>query len=226
MLGQALLVLHKKLVIGGVLGFLGLAATVGPAAAARAIEEPAYVLVEKFEGFEVREYAKRVVAQTRVRAESREASSAGFKILAGYIFGGNRSQASIAMTAPVGQERASEKIAMTAPVGQRRDADEWIVTFTMPGTYTLETLPEPLDARVELRETPARRVAVWRFSGNPRPEIVEERKRVLVERVVAQGLVAVGEPEYARYDPPWVLPLLRRNELWVELGEPVAAPAG
>jgi len=214
-----------KLVIGGVLGFLGLAAAVGPAMAARKIAEPAYALVGKFEGFEVREYSKRVIAQTRVGGDAREASNTGFKILAGYIFGGNRSRTSISMTAPVGQERVSEMIDMTAPVGQRRDAREWIVTFTMPAAYTLATLPEPLDARIELRELPARRVAVWRFSGNPKPAIVEQRKRELIARVGAEGLVPVGEAEYARYDPPWVLPLLRRNELWVELGEPVAAAA-
>jgi hypothetical protein len=181
-------------------------------------------VVGKFEGFEVREYAKRVVAQTRVGGDAREASSEGFRILAAYIFGNNRTRAEIAMTAPVGQVRASETIAMTAPVGQRRDADEWIVTFTMPVSYELATLPEPVDARIELRETSARRVAVWQFSGNPRPAIVEQRKRELLERVTAQNLVSVGEVEYARYDPPWVLPMLRRNELWVEIEAPTPTP--
>ncbi len=212
-----------KLILAGAIGILGLVAVVAPAAAARTIEEPAYEVVESFEGFEVRAYAKRVVAQTRVGGDAREASSAGFKILAAYIFGANRSRASIAMTAPVGQARAGESIAMTAPVGQRRDADEWLVSFTMPAARTLETLPEPLDARVELRETPARRVAVQRFSGNPRPPIVEERKREFLERLRAEGLEPEGEVEYARYDPPWVLPMLRRNELWVTLAEPIVS---
>lgn len=214
-----------KLILAGAIGVLGLVAVVAPAAAARAIEEPPYDVVEEFDGFEVRAYAKRVVAQTRVGGDSREASGAGFQILAAYIFGGNRSRASIAMTAPVGQARASETIAMTAPVGQRKDADRWIITFTMPAAQTLATLPEPLDARVELRETPARRVAVQRFSGNPSPRIVEERKQAFVDRLRAEGLQPEGEVEYARYDPPWVLPLFRRNELWVVLAQPAPPPA-
>jgi hypothetical protein len=215
------------IVIGAVVGVLGLAATIGPAAAARTIEEPSYEVVREIEGLEVRAYAKRVIAQTRVAGDAKTASSAGFEILARYIFGGNEGRASIAMTAPVGQVREGETIEMTAPVGQRKDPedeDRWVVTFTMPAAYTLETLPKPLDARVELRELPARHVVVWRFSGAPRPAVVEQRKRQLVERVEAAGLVATGEVEYARYDPPWVLPLLRRNELWVEIADPTPTP--
>jgi len=121
------------------------------------------------------------------------------------------------MTAPVGQQRAGQSIAMTAPVGQRRDGEEWLVTFTMPSTFTLESLPEPVDSRVELREVPGQRIAVWRFSGAPAAKVVEARKRELVDRVVGEGFTPVGVVDYARYDPPWVLPLLRRNELWVEL---------
>jgi len=204
-------------ILAVVVGGVALAAVAGPAVAARTVEEPAYEVTSTHEGFEVRAYGPRIVAQVRVVGDAREASSAGFRLLAGYIFGGNRARVSIAMTAPVGQQRAGQSIAMTAPVGQRRDGEEWLVTFTMPSTFTLESLPEPVDSRVELREVPGQRIAVWRFSGAPAAKVVEARKRELVDRVVGEGFTPVGVVDYARYDPPWVLPLLRRNELWVEL---------
>ena len=204
-------------VIAAVVDVNALAAVTKPAVAARTIEEPAYQVTSTHAGFEVRQYGPRIVAQVRIVGDAREASSAGFRVLAAYIFGGNRAKSSIAMTAPVGQQRAGQRIAMTAPAPQQRDGEEWLVTFTMPSTFTLATLPEPVDSRVELREIPGQRIAVWRFSGAPSAKVIEARKRELVDRVVGEGLTPVGAVDYARYDAPWVLPPLRRNELWVEL---------
>ena len=119
-----------------------------------AVEEPAFRIVLQDGAFEVRDYPTLVVAEVTVTGEQKEAASKGFRLLAGYIFGGNRRKQSIAMTAPVAQEPTSEKIAMTAPVTQTQTAGEWVVQFTMPSSYSLETLPEPNDARVHLRVTP------------------------------------------------------------------------
>lgn len=108
---------------------------------------------------------------------------------------------------------------MTAPVDRRQTDDErWVITFTMPSKYTMETLPKPNDERVQIRELPPTHYAVVRFSGNPPDKKVRFKMNALAEAVKAAGLESAGkEPIYARYDPPWTLPILRRNEILIEL---------
>jgi effector-binding domain-containing protein len=128
-------------------------------------EEVKYTVVMKSNSFELRDYPAYIVAETAVEGTLEEAGDRGFRRLFGYISGKNRSREKIAMTAPVSQEPISEKIAMTAPVGQQSGKDGWMVTFTMPTSYTLETLPVPEDPDVKLRQVPARRMASVRYSG-------------------------------------------------------------
>ncbi len=85
--------------------------------------------------------------------------------LRGSLSGDNRSREKVAMTAPVSQERKGEKIKMTAPVGQRSVRGKWAVSFMMSASYTLETLPEPENPKIALRQVPARRMAAVRYSG-------------------------------------------------------------
>ncbi|ANP45831.1 heme-binding protein [Candidatus Viadribacter manganicus] len=183
---------------------------------AMATEEPAFTVAFHEGDFEVRDYSALVVAEVSVSGSRDEASNAGFRLLAGYIFGGNTRRQSIAMTAPVVQERASgETIAMTAPVTQSGEEGAWIVRFTMPANYTLETLPTPNDARVRLVPMPAARYAVVRFSGLSRPADVERRTEELRTFIARQQLRAAGPASLARYNPPWTLWFMRRNEVWI-----------
>lgn len=184
-----------------------------------AVAEPPFTLEIHEGAFDVRRYPARVVAETLVTGGSFDAAgNEGFRRLAGYIFGGNRIRQTIAMTAPVGERRDSRKLAMTAPVGERSVDGAWVVTFTMPLGETLESLPVPNDARVTLHEAPAARVAVHRFSGRWTDAKYAEKTAALREWIGARGLVAVGEPEVNRYDPPWTPWFLRRNEIWLSLG--------
>ncbi len=181
-----------------------------------ATEEPAFIVAFHEGEFEVRDYPALVVAEVSVSGSRDQASNAGFRLLAGYIFGGNTRRQSIAMTAPVVQERASgETIAMTAPVTQSGEEGAWIVRFTMPSNYTLETLPTPNDARVRLVPMPAARYAVVRFSGLSRPADVERQTEALRTFMARQQLRPAGPPSLARYDPPWTLWFMRRNEVWI-----------
>ena len=124
---------------------------------ALAVEEPKFTLAIRDGPFEIRDYQAAVVAEVTVTGDRREAASKGFRLLAGYIFGGNRRRQSIAMTAPVAQERTGQKIAMTAPVTQTQANGAWVVRFTMPGAYSRQTLPEPNDPKNQLRAVaPAR----------------------------------------------------------------------
>ena len=185
---------------------------------AMATEEPSYTSVLQEVAFEIREYPSLIAAEVTVAGDRSEAVSAGFRLLAGYIFGGNTRKQSIAMTAPVIQnESPNEKIAMTAPVMQSPDSAGWIIRFIMPASYTLETLPTPNDPKVRLVALPPKRLAVVRFSGLVDDNDVEQQTAALRAFVSRQNLTAVGTPSLARYDPPWTLWFLRRNEVMLEV---------
>ena len=124
------------------------------------------------------------------------------------------------MTAPVTQAALPPqptKLEMTAPVTQAATAGGFLVQFVMPKGYTLATLPEPLDARVKLREVPGNRVAVIRFSGSWSQSTFEENLQTLRQAVATAGLATTGEPVSSRYNSPFSLPFLRRNEIWLNL---------
>ena len=183
--------------------------------AAMAIEEPPYTVVHSYDGFEVRRYAPYLVAETIVSAPAEEAGNQGFRILAAYIFGQNKGARSIEMTAPVAQSPTT--IAMTAPVAQTAAAGAYAIQFAMPAGWTLATLPQPNDARVTLKQIPARTVAVIRYSGTWSQSRYREQLAILQQDLARQGLHWHGEPIWARYDPPWKPWFLRRNEIWLAL---------
>lgn len=182
---------------------------------AMAVEEPAFKTVVQDGDFEICDYPSLIVAQVTVSGGQKEAASKGFRLLAGYIFGGNKRRLSIAMTAPVAQAPSSEKIPMTAPVTQIANAGNWIVRFTMPRAYTLDTLPEPNDPKVQLRRLPAERVAVIRFSGLAGKGDVHAKAAELVAITKAHHLRAIGPASLAQYNPPWTLWFMRRNEVMI-----------
>jgi hypothetical protein len=180
-----------------------------------AIDEPRYTVVPSEEPFEVRRYEPYLVAETVVDATAEEAGNQGFRILAGYIFGGNKGARRIEMTAPVAQ--APVRITMTAPVAQSATAGGYLIQFAMPAEWTLKTLPEPNDPRVTLREIPARTMAVLAYSGTWSQSRYEEHLKKLQDALEKAGLSWHGEPMWARYDPPWKPWFWRRNEVMVEL---------
>lgn len=193
---------------------------VAPVAAGRArVETPDYTLESDEGDFVIRRYEPRIVAEVTVEGSGKQAANAGFRVLADFIFGNNEARTKVAMTAPV--DRRAETIEMTAPVDRSagEGEDRWVVAFTMPSKYTLETLPKPKDSRVSIREVPATRYAVLRFSGAPAEAKVQRKITAFVAEVEAAGFTPKpsAAPIYARYDPPWTLPLLRRNEILVEL---------
>jgi hypothetical protein len=195
-----------------------IAITLTGAGQAMAIEEASYTVVIKDEKFEVRDYSAHILAETLVEGELEKAGSKAFDRLFRYISGDNQSRNKIAMTAPVSQERAREKIKMTAPVSQQRVQDKWAVSFMMPAEYTLETLPEPSNPSVTLRQVPERRMAAVRYSGFWSEERYLEHKQALESWIRAKGLTVSGAPVWARYNPPFTPWFMRRNEILIPLG--------
>ena len=170
-----------------------------------AIEEPLYQVEKAWEAeqIEIRAYAPRVMAVTGMA----EDSDSGFRVLAGYIFGGNAEEQKIAMTAPVQQSMAGEKE----------------MAFMIPAEYALEDLPEPEDQRVSFREAPAYTAAVIQFSGWASAEKADENWQQLRQFLIAEGIDITGEPTLNQYNPPWTLPFMRRNEIIVPVAFPLSA---
>ena len=196
-----------------------LALTVSKAMAA--IEEPTYRVLEQSGAFELREYEPKIVAEVSVPGNMKQASNAGFRLIADYIFGNNTSQQGraekIAMTTPVTMEPQgpSEKISMTAPVTMEQTDKEWRVHFVMPNKYTLESLPTPNNSSVKLRQLPKSNFAVIRFSGFAGSRKVAAMTKQLEDWLKSKNIKPTGSMELSRYDPPWTLPFLRRNEVMV-----------
>lgn len=190
-----------------------------------ATEEPKFESLLKAENVEIRRYAPQIIAETTVDGDMDSATGRGFRLIADYIFGNNQR---IAMTAPVVSEAQSsaEKIAMTTPVSiepqnaensQMAGAQRWRIHFVMPSQYTLTTLPKPLNPQVKLREIPAKTFAALTYSGTNSETTVQERTNELANWINSKNLEPVGKPQLARYNPPWTLPFLRRNEILQEI---------
>ena len=170
-----------------------------------AIEEPVYQVEKAWEAeqIEIRAYAPRIMAVTGMN----EDSDSGFRVLAGYIFGGNAEEQKIAMTAPVQQTMAGEKE----------------MAFMMPAEYALKDLPQPEDQRVSFREAPAYTAAVIQFSGWASAEKADENWQQLQRFLITKGIDITGEPTLNQYNPPWTLPFMRRNEVIVPVAFPLTA---
>ena len=182
-----------------------------------AIEEPDYEVLRKLDKVELRKYAPYVVAEVVLRSTAEEAGNQAFPILAGYIFGKNKGERKLAMTAPVTQSAVPVRLDMTAPVTQAAVAGGMRVQFVLPKGVTLATAPEPLDPRVQLREVPASQWAAIRYSGTWSQANYDEHLALLTAALAAAGVATQGEPVLARYNPPITPWFLRRNEIWLAL---------
>jgi len=188
-----------------------------------AYEQPKYDIVNKYNGFELRRYAPYNVAETVVSGNFDEVGNEAFRILFRYISGDNLKKIEIPMTAPVNQSevmKSGEKIEMTAPVvqaPQENNQDTYLFSFVMPSKYTLETLPVPKDPRIRLRQVKSRLLAARAYSGTWSEKRYRQNEAELLKALRAAGLTAVGKPIFARYNSPFTLWFLRRNEVLVEV---------
>jgi effector-binding domain-containing protein len=186
-----------------------------------AIEEPKYKVVEESGDIEIRIYESYLVAETIVSGEFEDASSSAFSSLFGYISGENIAQESIEMTAPVNQEKLEsegQEIEMTAPVSQESlDSGKYRISFVMPDHFTMATLPKPKDEKVKLREVPARKMVVIKYSGTWSEENYQEHKSQLFEFISEKGYQIKGQPVWARYNAPFIPWFMRRNEIMIEI---------
>lgn len=169
--------------------------------------------------YEIREYENYIVAEVEVEGTMKKALTQGFRQLAGYIFGGNTSKTSIGVSSTLMETlKAPENIAMTVPVmDTTSDAGKHIIAFTMPSKYSLETLPKPHNANIRFREVEKSRKAVLRYTGYATSARVDAKKKILKNLLNRDGYVMKAEFVSAQYNPPMSFPLLRRNEIMVDI---------
>ena len=189
----------------------------------QATPEPEYQIIRQIGDIELRQYAAYAVAEVVVPGPASEAGGQAFPILAGYIFGKNKGDKKLAMTAPVTQSAVPTKLEMTAPVTQSAAAQGFLVQFVLPKGVMLANAPEPTDTRVQLRDVAARQVAVIRYSGFWTVAQNEEQLGKLQAALRTADLAFTGDPVYARFNGPMTPWFLKRHEIWlnVALNPPV-----
>jgi hypothetical protein len=175
-----------------------MAGSVGAEGSHKGYEMPPYTVERSAGSREIRAYGPHLLAEVQVSGSRQGAIQAGFRVLAGYIFGGNAE---------------GEKIAMTVPVAQTPDGDDWTVSFMMPARFTKDTLPAPRNDAIRLVEAAASRQVVERFSGLPATGDLAARAEALRTWAESQGLTIMAGPHYYFYDAPMTLPWNRRNEV-------------
>jgi len=179
-------------------------------------ETPKYSVLKKQKEIEIRQYPAYIQAEVAVDEKNyKSAIEKGFNVLAGYIFGNNISRQKIEMTTPV-QASRSEKISMTTPVTVTGESS-YTVAFIMPSAYTLETLPQPKDSRIHLRQIPTHSLAAIRFSGFFRQDTIQKNKQRLAQWLNEQSIETDGDFIVAGYNPPWVPGFLARNEVLIQI---------
>ncbi len=197
--------------------FLSILITGCSAVGIRNYEEPNYQTLFKENKFEVREYSEILVAQSTSPGTYKESSEQNFERLAGYIFGKNKANEKMDMTTPVLQEQKPEKMDMTTPVFQQQSKANWTMTFVLPSQYNLETVPTPLDEKVTLKVLPTIKVATLQFNGRINESNLQKHTQILEDWVTQKSFTAVASHYSAAYDPPWTVPMLRRNEIHIPI---------
>jgi effector-binding domain-containing protein len=184
----------------------------------RSASEPDYEVLNDYQHIQIRKYPPLVIVQTEVNEDYKESSSQGFNRLAGYIFGNNKNDQKMTMTAPVFQEQESTRLAMTVPVIEQKNHQIWLMAFVLPQKYSsAATAPKPLDADVLIKEIPSKKVAVIKYSGSLSEQGIEEKSEELKNWLLKKGFKPISNSRSAAYDPPWTLPFLRRNEVHIDI---------
>ena len=195
------------------------------------VETPSYTVLEEMDGYEIRQYEPYIAAQVEITASSYDESlEQGFRVLADYIFGNNTAQTSVDMTAPVLEAESekiemtapvvvkeSETIPMTAPVTEYGSDNTRTITFIMPSSYTLDTLPQPNNPDVQIVSQPERTIAALRFSWFRTADRIAAKKQTLSEFLARDDIMPTAPPEYAGYNAPLTAPWLNRNEILIPI---------
>ena len=166
------------------------------------VEVPEFIINLTHDNIEIREYKPMLIAEIEVKGSREVAISEGFKVLADFIFGNNIKK---------------NKIKMTAPVIQQSSDKGWIVSFVMPKSYNIDTLPRPVNKDINIKEIPEKKMAVITFNGRSEKKNILKHESKLLEFLDKNSFRYNKNTIYAFYNPPWTLPVLRKNEVMFEI---------
>ena len=184
---------------------------------ASAVEEAPHRVAARDGDFEIRDYPGLSVAEVTMPGDRNSAAYAGFRKLAGFIFGANSRKQKIDMTAPVIEARADGAMMTSALAEPAGSSPGWVIRFVMPPGFSLAALPKPDDPSIRLREEPPTRFAVLRFSGLAGDAAVAAKTDELESILKSRHLVPAGPPIIAQYNPPWTPWFMRRNEVMIPI---------
>ena len=184
------------------------------------IETPKFEVLQKDGKFEIRKYQEYINASVEIEADFNDALGKGFGILADYIFGNIRAKTNIKMTAPATEQvLRSQKIEMTAPVTSAKVGEDkkYLISFTMPSKYTLETLPEPVNQTISINKVAPHKAAVLKFSGYLNQRTISKKIQDIEGWLKKNNLIAISDFIIAQYNPRWIPGPFRKNEIIAEL---------
>ena len=167
------------------------------------VEQIEFEGLKKIGNVEIRRYPSFLIAKVDGYGDG------GFNILFQFISGKNNSTSEISMTAPV----ISQEIEMTTPVLSEGGS----IAFVMPSKYSLESVPKPVDDRINIVEIPKRTLAVLRFSGRWSTSLFNKKSRQLLEQLCKEKISIIGTVFSMRYSSPFTPSFLRRNEVAIEV---------
>ena len=187
------------------------------------VEIAPYSVLEKEGAFEIRTYERMILVSTTMKPGIDTQKDGSFGRLFDFITGANVAQQDIAMTAPVfmdnkpaaSKDLKGQEIPMTAPVFMENGAEP-VMSFVMPADFTMDTTPIPTDDSVKVSEISDYTVATVQFSGWLNEENTAVHEALLREWLAGKpGYQIIGTALTAGYNPPWTLPMYRRNEVLI-----------
>jgi len=162
-------------------------------------ETAPYKVIESEGRFEIRQYEAFYTAAVE---DTKLDGSNGFNQIFDYISGNNADQ---------------KKISMTTPVFNELGKDKTSTEFVMPTTFDQTTLPKPANPKVNIKRVESRVAAVMTFSGSVNEQKIKIYETELLEWIRQKDLQPSGNFRLARYNPPFMPPFLRRNEIMIDV---------
>ena len=190
------------LIILGIIFALFLGSQIYLYRSSKNIEGYKYSIIKTYKDFEIRTYQASLFTSVKIQTDNyKQASSKGFSVLGGYIFGKNENK---------------EQIPMTSPVAMTLEKKEMTMLFLVPEKFTKENLPKPENTKIEFIEIPEKKVAAITFSGWASDKKIEKYKLLLIKLLDENGIKYANKFSVLGYNPPYEV-LFRRNEIIVEL---------
>lgn len=166
------------------------------------VEQQKYNVINSIEEVEIRKYPPAIYASVTLNQEN---NNSLFRILAGYIFGGNNENQKIAMTAPVHMEEINNG-----------NNESVTMKFVMPSDLDLNDLSKPDDPRIEMFKSVEKKYAAISYSGYNNQDKFIKYSQKLRDALLENNLSFTDNPIYLGYDAPYKF-WNRKNEVLFEL---------